>query len=334
MTEPLVSIIIPMYNQRADYLTACLDSALSQTYSNIEVVISDNHSTNDAPKILDKYRSYPNFKIIKPDTHLGLIDNFKFAADAANGEYITFLSSDDILFSTCIQKVASPLINNKSLSYAYCENAIINEKGEQQFTVRGNKLKTNNYTKKFIANRMYNHSEYWMIGGIIRRENYQKIKFVNDIIAGDWTMGFQLLKFGNVGYVNETLSAIRIHEREGEAKSEYNLRRLTHNKQRIEKHETIINDVTLLNEIQITKKKALYYRNLELQNCVISLIRNHHKTIVTELEINETFEFYKQFEQLKITGFLMNHYKSKFAYYFTYLIGLYRRTIRLFNFSK
>ena len=52
ISPPLVSIVIPTYNQKEQFLRECIESASSQTYKNIEIVISDNHSTNNAKSII------------------------------------------------------------------------------------------------------------------------------------------------------------------------------------------------------------------------------------------------------------------------------------------
>ena len=56
MNPPLVSIIVPVYNQRPDFLRECIESVINQTYTNIEIIISDNHSTNETPEVLNTYR--------------------------------------------------------------------------------------------------------------------------------------------------------------------------------------------------------------------------------------------------------------------------------------
>src|SRR5258705_7070185 len=98
MNLPLVSIIIPTYNQRPDFLRECLKSAIGQTYPNIEVIVSDNHSDNEMVQVLEDFPK-DRLKLIKPPRHLDIIDNFIFGAEAATGEYISFLSSDDLLYS-------------------------------------------------------------------------------------------------------------------------------------------------------------------------------------------------------------------------------------------
>lgn len=327
MNLPLVSIVIPMYNQRPDFLRHCLEGAFAQTYPNIEIIVSDNHSNNESPKLLAELNQ-PNLKIVKPQTHIGIIDNFVFAASAATGEYIAFLSSDDVLYPQCIEKVVKPLLQDPLLAYSYCENAIIDEKNELKFLIRKNKLPTGTYSKKEIANRMYNNSEYWIIGGVIRHEYYKKVGFAKDLIASDWVMGFQLLKYGNVAYINETLSAIRFHERQGEASVEYESRHIIHHRQRIEKHNYIINDEALLREISLTKKKALNYRYSEILVTVVDLTRKYHKKLVSEKYVNEVIDLYKQTENGFNFNFLAKHYPYKYALLYTYILGFMRRTLK------
>ena len=325
MNLPLVSIIIPMYNQRLDYLRDCLKGALFQTYPNIEVIISDNHSTNGSSEILNEYSSNERLKIVKPITHLNIIDHFTFAASHASGEYISFLSSDDMLYPECISKVVKPLIENKDLSYSYCENVVIDSDGNQKSFVRNLQMPTRIYNKKEVARRIYNNSEYWIIGGVIRTEYYKKVGLQKNIIAGDWIMGLQLLRFGDVAYCNEALTAIRFHERTGEAKDLYAEQNILHYKQRIAKHNFIIEDSELLTEIGIQKKQAISYRDKEILNAVVNLTRQYHKGLFSKEKINEILELYKQTQTSFNFKFLTRFYNSKMGLLYTYVIGFYNR---------
>ena len=293
MSLPLVSIIIPVYNQQSEYLRMSLESALNQTYSNIEIIVSNNHSTNETQQILQEY-SNDKLKIIMPEHHLSIIDHFTFSASKAKGEYISFLSSDDLIYPECIAKSIQPLLENKHLSFSYCESNIIDAHGKRISIVRSSKLATGIYDKTKIAKRMYNHSEYWIIGAVIRHELYKKIGFTKNIIATDWIMGIQLLKYGNVAYCNEILSAIRFHERAGEAKEKYIEQHILHQKQRIIKHNTVINDQELLDAISISKTQATNYLNEEISKAIIQTIREYHDGKIRKETAKEILELYKE----------------------------------------
>jgi glycosyltransferase involved in cell wall biosynthesis len=330
MNLPLVSIIIPTYNQRPEFLKACIQSAIQQTYQNVEIIISDNHSTNGAEKIFSGF-SDSRIKVIKPESHLGLIDNFNFAAKAAQGEYISFLSSDDLLYPECIVKVVMPMLHNNHISLSYCENAIINESGNTQLLIRKGKLPTGIYSRKQAASRMYNFSEYWVIGGIMRNDHFKQTGFPKEIIAGDWVLGFKLLKYGDAAYCNEVLSAIRFHERQGTATAEYADRHLLNNLQRVKKHEWIIEDKELLEKIGVSKKQAIAYRDKEITGSAIVLTRQYHNKVVSEEIVKKTFAFYKKYRSGYLFNLFTRYYKSKLVLLATYVYGFNNRVLKFFK---
>ena len=94
---PLVSIIITSYN-RASMISKAIESALMQDYPNLEIIISDNCSTDDSDKVISSYLGDPRVKYSRNDVNIGMIPNFRKATyDLATGEYLTYISSDDYL---------------------------------------------------------------------------------------------------------------------------------------------------------------------------------------------------------------------------------------------
>ncbi len=90
----LVSIIVPVYNTE-QYLSKCVDSILNQTYTNLEVVLVDDGSTDDSSKICDRYASsYKRVKVIHKENG-GLGSARVTGIEASCGEYIGFVDSDD-----------------------------------------------------------------------------------------------------------------------------------------------------------------------------------------------------------------------------------------------
>lgn len=93
---PLVSLIIPAYNV-AEYLPPCLDSALGQTYANLQIVIVDDGSTDRTPSVIDRYAaSDPRITAVHQE-NAGVMLARKRAIEAAAGEYLCFLDGDDYL---------------------------------------------------------------------------------------------------------------------------------------------------------------------------------------------------------------------------------------------
>ncbi len=107
MTKPKISIIIPVYNVES-YLRECLDSVLSQTFTNWECILVDDGSKDSSGKICDEYAEHDNrFKSIH-QTNQGQASARNLALNNAKGDYIMFLDSDDYWIS---HSVLTELLN-------------------------------------------------------------------------------------------------------------------------------------------------------------------------------------------------------------------------------
>ena len=99
---PLVSILIPVYN-REKIVAQTIESALSQTYCNFEIIITDNCSTDNTWEVLNKYASEnKNIKIYRNEENVGPVLNWKKCLELAQGEYVKFLFSDDTISNNFI----------------------------------------------------------------------------------------------------------------------------------------------------------------------------------------------------------------------------------------
>ena len=106
----MISVIIPVYNVEK-YLEKCINSVLSQTYRDLEIILVDDESTDKSGEICDKYKSIDNRIKVIHKKNGGLSDARNCGLDIANGEYIAFLDSDDwinkdlykILYETLIK---------------------------------------------------------------------------------------------------------------------------------------------------------------------------------------------------------------------------------------
>ena len=94
MDEKLVSVIIPAYNIE-DYIGRCLDSVLSQTYKNLEIIVIDDGSSDRTGEILDDYeKKNHRMKVIHKENG-GVSSARNIGIDRANGDYIGFVDGDD-----------------------------------------------------------------------------------------------------------------------------------------------------------------------------------------------------------------------------------------------
>ena len=111
MAEPLISILIPTYNVE-NYVNRCIDSVLFQSYKNLEVVVVDDGSTDRTLELLQEYKD-ERLKVIRSD-HGGAARARNKCLDAATGEYIFWLDSDDYITKDTI-KICYDLIEREKI---------------------------------------------------------------------------------------------------------------------------------------------------------------------------------------------------------------------------
>ena len=128
MTEfPLVSVVIPVFNGRA-FLKHSLDSVLEQTYSNIEVVITDGGSTDGTKEWLEGYSETEVVKGYLPSGS-GAAANWTLACELSNGRYIKLLCQDDLLYPDGIALQVKDLMENPEARIAFAQRDIIDAQG-------------------------------------------------------------------------------------------------------------------------------------------------------------------------------------------------------------
>lgn len=213
---PLVSICIPVYNGD-EFIDETIRCCLDQTYKNIEVIFSDNCSTD---KTIERIKSYadPRIKIFQNETNIGLVANYRKALTYATGKYMAFLGADDGMDITTVEKalaiMESPQHSKVVLVNTYIQ--IINNHSQVVFT-----------KKFFLGGGPL--SAYWGIrsnflygsnslgepnGSIFKKEAYDKIpepKFRN---GNTWTLDIdmknELLLFGDTYVIPEPLGKFRL----------------------------------------------------------------------------------------------------------------------------
>lgn len=111
MSNPKVSIIIPVYNVEK-YIKRCLESVVNQTYSNIEIIIINDESTDNSLSICKEYERNDNRIIIYSQKNGGLSSARNLGINKASGEYICFVDSDDWIEKDYIQFGIDILLKN------------------------------------------------------------------------------------------------------------------------------------------------------------------------------------------------------------------------------
>ena len=137
---PLVSFVVPTHN-RADLLGECIESLVSQTYNNIEIIIIDDHSVDNTSEILRNFNTKYNYIKYFINDGKGVSSARNLGIKKASGEYIAFMDDDDVCEPFRIEEQMKPLIDN-NFNYDFIAHGFstVNENNEI--------IKKNNYLLK------------------------------------------------------------------------------------------------------------------------------------------------------------------------------------------
>lgn len=117
MTPPLVSVAMATYNGER-FLREQLDTIYEQTWPNLEVVVSDDRSSDGTVEILEEYRSRRGLRYSVAERRLGLVRNFERAISLCRGEIVTLSDQDDLWRPERVERLVAALEPDYSLAYA------------------------------------------------------------------------------------------------------------------------------------------------------------------------------------------------------------------------
>lgn len=285
----MISIIIPVYNCEK-FLNKCLDSIISQTYKDYEVILIDDKSKDNSLSILKEYEEkYSNFHVYENEVNSGPGESRNKGFDMAKGEYIMFIDSDDYIESNTLEDAISTAkkYNADIVRYDFSRSISNIEYADRKLYP---KLKE----KEKIVN--FNKEDYYILetagpcNKLFKRELIGDTKFPKGIYFEDLPFVISnILKAKKIVYLNEVLYRYRFNPKSimgmnlfGSTKildifksceilDEYT-KNIKYDKDRYESLKLmnciyIFNDIVLWRNLKFKKKKMLLsylYRVLEL----------------------------------------------------------------------
>ena len=146
LNRAVVSIVIPVHNGEK-YIKESIDSCLAQTYSNIEIIVVDDKSTDSTLEILKEYGE--KIKVFPVEKQNGLGNVINIGIRASKGKYIARMDADDIMYPDRIEKQVEYLENNPSCVAVGGQIDIINENsditGHREYAQNDKDLKKNRF---------------------------------------------------------------------------------------------------------------------------------------------------------------------------------------------
>lgn len=205
MTQPFISVIVPIYNVET-YLKGCLDSLINQTESNFEAILVDDGSTDQSSKIADEYaKKDARFKVIHQENK-GLSGARNSALKVATGTYVAFLDSDDYLHPDFL-KIMGSTAKKERADMVVCQLKHTNKFYSYPFEkINLSNLKVQRFYKPLDAFLQNKELASNVCVKLHRREAIKNLTFKEGIYFEDVLFTtIEMTKIKSVAYINAPL---------------------------------------------------------------------------------------------------------------------------------
>lgn len=229
-TFPLVSICIPIYNGEV-FLAEALASVIAQTYPNLEVVVSDDHSSDASLSIVEQFQQEVDFPVrIFSHEPQGIGANWNHCVAKAKGQYIKFLFQDDVLLPTCVEQMVEAFQKFPEVGLVACKRDFIMNKEKDEATERWLKsfgdlqahLEGNDQNFIFLDHRIFGRKDFMkspknIVGepttvmfprNIINKIGWFREDFKQSL---DYEFYYRVLVFSQILILPEILVQFRLH---------------------------------------------------------------------------------------------------------------------------
>lgn len=213
MDCPFVSIIVPNYNH-AEYLKARFDSIFSQTYTNYEVIVLDDHSIDASMDIISEYAKNPKVShVVRNETNSGSpFLQWNRGIALAKGDIVWIAESDDYRDKDMLRRLVEAYVGNDCV-LAFCRSTYVDSRGNEQSVAQRMFKKDAHWSGKTfvrrylsVGNRIYNASSVVFSKAAARRVDTAYMDFHE---CGDWVFWIEIAIQGNVAVVSRPLNFFR-----------------------------------------------------------------------------------------------------------------------------
>lgn len=210
-----VTIAIPTYN-RSNFIAKSITSAINQTFTDIEILIIDNNSSDNTKKVVKSFKD-KRIRYIKNDINIGMMNNWNKCIKMAKGKYVMILGDDDILLPNFVEESLKIFSKYKNIGFTFSHINKMDEKGKilskwgYKFFKNG-LIHGENYIKTTINNLccMTNSSSVLINKKVFEMVGYFESPFARNTF--DLNMWIKIANRFNVYFIEKILSNYRIHK--------------------------------------------------------------------------------------------------------------------------
>lgn len=184
--NPIISVIIPVFNNQK-YILECIESVLIQTFQNFEVIIIDDHSTDNTKNLIcEKYLTNKQIRLFK-NKGKGVSSARNYGLEISKGEYIMFLDSDDRLKKNCLEISYKKLVEKDADIVKFNYYKIFEKQSiKNQFVFSKDKLIVNSDFERIIYPlflNSYQLNNVW--GQLISKRKIGNLLFDEELLMGE-----------------------------------------------------------------------------------------------------------------------------------------------------
>ena len=202
--EKKISIIIPIYNVEK-YLPACVESILQQTYKNLEVILVDDGSPDRCPVICDELAQKDDRIQVIHQKNKGLSGARNTGIDNAQGDYLIFVDSDDIVEQTLVEELYT-YAEKWNCAIVACGRNYIFEDGQIVCKIAHDESKVYGFEEAMQEMNSFRLFDMSAWAKIYRKELFEDIQFPEGKLSEDYYIMYKLFdKAQTIGYVAKPL---------------------------------------------------------------------------------------------------------------------------------
>jgi len=208
--QPLVSVIIPTYNTGV-YIKEAVDSALSQTHPNIEIIVVDDGSTDNTKAVLQPYINSEKVKYIY-QRNKGLPGARNTAIKEAKGKYVALLDADDLFLPDKLGRQVQHLEENKDLDLSYCDIYHFKDSEPDKLL----RLNYTYYSGEAVFEKLLEKNFIAPLSVVVRRSVFDRLGYFDESLRRSEDYEFYLrLAYGGakIDFLPTPLAKLRIRHR-------------------------------------------------------------------------------------------------------------------------
>lgn len=224
----LISIIVPVYNTK-DYLQRCLNSIVNQTYSNLEIIIIDDGSTDGSGQICDAYQSLDSRIKVFHQKNKGAASARNSGLDKAKGEYIGFVDSDDYIREDMYASLYDGMGTGADI--VCCGTVILFPAKMQRKPELGTKFPNPvSYTNVEALKELLlvRNLDFSPCNKLFRRMLFQGIRFPDGKICEDYPVIYELVKKSKNVFNTHKIKYVYCYRADSISKQQFGIKRMSY----------------------------------------------------------------------------------------------------------